>query len=352
VILAVAIVLGWISGSFYTGLAGALALFVVLFLASHFIAGWLEWQTGRRFAAPKGLVMTTRRIMEEGRPILLVTHGEDPRAWRFLNSEDDLVDAAKGVAVHVQRIIERDPSVAAVADLLPGWHARRSSEGAPWNRAPAEPQGSAARQIRSISTSPVEDGRRMRPRRREQTPIGRVRAAKAAGDVEYLIGVLRQSGDMPARYWAATSLGRMGDRRAVKPLIRTLDASDVVLRNSAVKALARIGDPSAAPALFELATSSDSPGVRITAMSALGDLGDRRAGQLIVQLLTDDDVAKSTLQSDRFPRVPLRRTRKWAARRLVELDAREVVPELRVALSRVGRRERFRIRRLIRRLGE
>lgn len=182
------------------------------------------------------------------------------------------------------------------------------------------------------------------------SPLTRVRRSYWAGDVEDVVRVLRESPDMRARRSAAEYLGRMGDRRALKPLLRSLEVSDLLLKNLAVKALALLGDPAAAPALFELAASAASPGVRVTAMSALGDLGDRRSVGLIVELLLDDELAQWMQQPDGLPQTSIRRRRRWAARRLVELDAKEVVPALEAALPGVELRKRRQLRRLIRKL--
>lgn len=185
---------------------------------------------------------------------------------------------------------------------------------------------------------------------RQPSALTQVRRAHRAGHVDFLIGVLEERGDIHARQSAAEYLGRMGDRRAVNPLIRTLETSDLILKNLAVKALARIGDEAAVPALLELAETASSPGVRVTAMSALGDLGDRRAVHMIARLILDDELARWTERPDAFPRTSVRRTRKWARRRLIELGASEVIPDLEAALPRVGLRERLRYRRLIRKL--
>ncbi len=89
------------------------------------------------FDSPNGLVITTRQVMEQAWPILLVTHdGDDPRGWQFLNGRGDTDDRSNGIPVHVDHVIERDPSVTELADLPPGWHAWRETEGHPWVREP------------------------------------------------------------------------------------------------------------------------------------------------------------------------------------------------------------------------
>ena len=89
------------------------------------------------FGSPDGIVIATRQVMEQGWPILLVTHDADePRGGQFVNGRGDTEDRANGVSVHAMHVIERDPSVAELADLPPGWRAWRDSEDQPWIRTP------------------------------------------------------------------------------------------------------------------------------------------------------------------------------------------------------------------------
>ena len=89
------------------------------------------------FESPNGLVITTRKVMEQGWPILLVTHdAEEPRGWQFVNGHGDTDDNTNGIPVHVEHVIERDPSVVELADLPSGWQAWRDSEESPWVRQP------------------------------------------------------------------------------------------------------------------------------------------------------------------------------------------------------------------------
>jgi len=61
-----------------------------------------------------------------------------------------------------------------------------------------------------------------------------------------------------ARISAAVSLGRLGDPRALKPLIRALDDDSNVVRALAAAALGRLGDPAALPALERARNDRDS----------------------------------------------------------------------------------------------
>ncbi len=76
---------------------------------------------------------TQSHIIEQGAPILLVTHDADDGSWQFLDGSDNvrLVDA---LVVSLREIWDRDPSLAEVADLPLGCMAWREEPGAPWER--------------------------------------------------------------------------------------------------------------------------------------------------------------------------------------------------------------------------
>ncbi|MDY6782016.1 MAG: HEAT repeat domain-containing protein [Cyanobacteriota bacterium] len=59
-------------------------------------------------------------------------------------------------------------------------------------------------------------------------------------------------GGYPLRRNAATALGKLGDRRAVSPLIRCLNCEDYYVRESAAQALEMLDDPAGIPALIKL----------------------------------------------------------------------------------------------------
>ncbi|MDY7012350.1 MAG: HEAT repeat domain-containing protein [Cyanobacteriota bacterium] len=59
-------------------------------------------------------------------------------------------------------------------------------------------------------------------------------------------------GGYPLRRNAATALGKLGDRRAVPPLIRCLDCEDYYVRESAAQGLEMLGDAAGIPALIKL----------------------------------------------------------------------------------------------------
>ena len=76
-------------------------------------------------------VFTTRDVIEEGKPILLVTHDQDDGAWQFHTGKT--VPASDDKVVALDEIIFRDPSVVELTDLPLGWSAIRDSITSPWN---------------------------------------------------------------------------------------------------------------------------------------------------------------------------------------------------------------------------
>lgn len=113
-----------------------------------------------------------------------------------------------------------------------------------------------------------------------------VRRAEIGSDVRALTELLTATTPM-TRVSAASALGDLGDPAAVDALIRCLRANDDLLRNAAIIALRNIGDKSVLPALMEVATADEASGVRTTAIDALATLGDPRGVQMLAQLAVD-----------------------------------------------------------------
>jgi hypothetical protein len=76
--------------------------------------------------------LTTRQVMDEDMPILQVSHYEDDHSWAFTcgttNDEED------ALLVALESVVKRDPTLAEIADLEPGWSAVREFVGAEWIR--------------------------------------------------------------------------------------------------------------------------------------------------------------------------------------------------------------------------
>jgi hypothetical protein len=82
---------------------------------------------------PNVAVFTTKSIVFGRQPVLLVTHNEEDGAWQFLPREGagHVKDAA---LVSLREMIERDGTLAGLADLPVGWRAWRESSDSPWLR--------------------------------------------------------------------------------------------------------------------------------------------------------------------------------------------------------------------------
>jgi HEAT repeat protein len=114
-------------------------------------------------------------------------------------------------------------------------------------------------------------------------------------------------------------------------------ASDEFLRTSALRALAKIGDGSAADAIFGVGKTDNSFSVRVAAAEALVSLEDSRVREVLI------DVVQEAPWDQRWPR-------KWAVTKLTELGATEAIPVIESAATRASGLERLRMRRAVRRL--
>ena len=112
-----------------------------------------------------------------------------------------------------------------------------------------------------------------------------VHKLKTQGDVVGLIEALGYQDDHNVRFAAALALGRVGDSRAVNPLISALEDQPRV-REAAAKALGEIGDPSAVRNLIAALEDADWE-ISSTIAKALGKIGDPRATKPLINLLRD-----------------------------------------------------------------
>jgi phycocyanobilin lyase subunit alpha len=69
-----------------------------------------------------------------------------------------------------------------------------------------------------------------------------------------------EAGGFPLRRNAARALGKLGDRRAIPPLIRSLTCSDYYVREAAAQSLQSLGDPDCIPVLIDLLASGVQDG--------------------------------------------------------------------------------------------
>jgi HEAT repeat protein len=92
--------------------------------------------------------------------------------------------------------------------------------------------------------------------------------------------------DAGVRRAAAQSLGQLGDRRAVQPLIGILNDPEADVRRSVVEALAQLEDPSAIGPIAGLLKDPDTD-VKKEALSALGHFDQKIPTAGVVELLDD-----------------------------------------------------------------
>lgn len=116
-----------------------------------------------------------------------------------------------------------------------------------------------------------------------------VEKLKAKGDVKGLIKALRYEKDYRVRRDAAKALGKIGDARAVEPLIHALKDHRYDVWTSAAWALGGMGKAAVDP-LIPLLKDKDSS-ARAAAARALGWIRDARVVDLLIQALMDKDTS-------------------------------------------------------------
>lgn len=112
-----------------------------------------------------------------------------------------------------------------------------------------------------------------------------VQELKTEEDVNGLIEALDYPDDQNVRLAAASALGKIGDSRAVAPLIDALGDQDGVQEVAAL-ALGEIGDKRAVDALINTLGDGNWE-VRSSEAKALGKIGDDQALHPLVNLLGD-----------------------------------------------------------------
>ena len=81
---------------------------------------------------PSTAVYTSRDVIEQREPVLLVTHDQDDGTWQFC-AGPTVPDKDARIAA-LAEIVCSDPSVIELADLPRGWIAVRGSITTPWQR--------------------------------------------------------------------------------------------------------------------------------------------------------------------------------------------------------------------------
>jgi hypothetical protein len=81
---------------------------------------------------PNVAAVTTRQVLDQGLPILRVTHYADDDSWAFICGTTDLVE--DGRVITMEEAVALDSTLLSIADLPPGFTAWRQNTGSGWNR--------------------------------------------------------------------------------------------------------------------------------------------------------------------------------------------------------------------------
>lgn len=82
--------------------------------------------------APNVAAITSTHITKHGCPILLVTHYEDDHSWGFQSG--NAVTMSDAQVVRMDEILRLDSTLMEIADLPPGWSAKRETVDGEWYR--------------------------------------------------------------------------------------------------------------------------------------------------------------------------------------------------------------------------
>ena len=93
----------------------------------------LEWP----FEDAPNVATFTSRYVLEGEAICFVYRGWDDGAWEFL--PDRVTEQADTKLVSLKSVFEMDPTIGELADLPPGWMAKRAGKSSPWERSRDHP---------------------------------------------------------------------------------------------------------------------------------------------------------------------------------------------------------------------
>lgn len=114
-------------------------------------------------------------------------------------------------------------------------------------------------------------------------------------DIDSLLLALRNENN-DVRREAAEALGRIGDVKAVEPLIKTFVDMNEQVRHSAAEAVGRIGESAIEP--LSRALRDGEMIVRMQAVRALGKIGSAKAVELLIGAFMTDDWGFQILISD------------------------------------------------------
>jgi Domain of unknown function (DUF4262) len=87
---------------------------------------------------PHTRVFASSKVASQSEPVTYVSHDWGEGDWQFHG--DSMSEGKEPVLLCLHHIIDRDPTLAELADLPIGWCASRDEEGAPWVREQMEPE--------------------------------------------------------------------------------------------------------------------------------------------------------------------------------------------------------------------
>lgn len=116
--------------------------------------------------------------------------------------------------------------------------------------------------------------------------IGKLKIQEAGPE---LISLLNDSSD-EISIEVVQALGSIGYSAAVEPIIAKLNEKNPLIREKAIETLGKIRDKRAVPALASILEQKDSRSDRelLTAIWALGNIGDKSAEQILISLIDED----------------------------------------------------------------
>ncbi|MEO9129875.1 MAG: hypothetical protein ABI240_01570 [Sphingomonas sp.] len=87
--------------------------------------------------APNVACLATRSVMAGG-PVLIATHYGDDHSWAFTDGRP--AEGAEAMIVAMSEVLDLHPNLFEIAELPPGWTARRITVGAPWAKQQDQPE--------------------------------------------------------------------------------------------------------------------------------------------------------------------------------------------------------------------
>lgn len=98
----------------------------------------IEWPFDQ---GPNVAAITTRQVIENGLPILVAVHYKGDHSWAFVCGTSNNTEV--GRVIGMKTAMKIDPTLSEIADLPPGYCARRSAVVASWIRELNRDEGEA-----------------------------------------------------------------------------------------------------------------------------------------------------------------------------------------------------------------